>query len=226
MLFVPKWKSSAWYLPSNLFHSHRLHNASNFCSKSILNWMSAWRSCTSGSSENWTRLFGEWLSRISALFPSALEPSKYSSQNHPWVLAALKLSSWCLLFSAGRAEMHGLCLPEGWLQLPYVTQQSKYQHWPSVLSSFTPCSEPSCCVWGCLGGVSCNSDFKSMRATLELLALMATRAPPVHKLGGEPCWSGEWGEGDFPGGSHAMWARSFESFLLPFVLHLFAVRFF
>lgn len=51
MLFVPKWKSSVWHLPSNLFHSHRLHNASNFYSKLILNWISAWRSCSSGSLE-------------------------------------------------------------------------------------------------------------------------------------------------------------------------------
>lgn len=51
MLFVPKWKSSAWHLPSNLFHSHRVHNASHFFSKLILNWMSAWRSCSSGSLE-------------------------------------------------------------------------------------------------------------------------------------------------------------------------------
>lgn len=161
MLFVPKWKSSAWHLPSNSFHSHRLHNVSNFCSKLILNWMSAWRSCSSGSLETEQDCLKTHWAASQPSSPVHLSPPNTVLETTPGCLQHWSSPADSLFCRQSRNTW----LVSSWemITAANITQWGKYQRWPTALSSLALCFELSCCVWGCLGGVSPNSDLKPTR---------------------------------------------------------------
>lgn len=130
-----------------IFSSLRLQNASNFYSKLILNWISAWQSCSSGSLE--TEQDSLETEQHFSPFPQCIWGLQIQSPKPP--LGACNTEALQLVLCR-QSRNTWFCLPEGSWQLPYIMQQGKCQHWPTALSSFTPCFELSCCVWGCLGG--------------------------------------------------------------------------